>query len=53
MLNAQILESYQVDLVNLPYAFKAATAVGNGNHAAADEARRNQLDKADRNKPKF
>jgi hypothetical protein len=56
MLNrrdAQILESYQVDLVNLPYAFKAATVVADANRAAADQARRNQLDKADRNKPKF
>jgi len=56
MLNqrdAQILESYQVNLVNLPYAFKAASATGGANAAAADQARRKQNEKADQNKPKF
>ena len=56
MLNqrdAQLLESYQVDLVNLPYAWKAATVTANANHAAADEARRIQIEKADQKKPKF
>jgi hypothetical protein len=51
--DAQILESYQVDLVNLPYAFKAATVTGNANNAAADAARRKLVEQADQKKPKF
>jgi len=56
MLNlrdAQLLESYAVQLVNLPYALKGATATGNANKAAADRARQEQTDKADKNKPTF
>ena len=56
MLNlrdAQLLESYAVQLVNLPYALKGATATGNANKAPADRARQEQTDKADKNKPTF
>ena len=56
MLNrhdAQLLEAYTVELVNLPYALKAATATANAGNAAADQSRRNQLEKGDQNKPKF
>ena len=56
MLNrrdAQLLEAYNVELVNLPYALKAATATGNASNAAADQSRRNQIEKGDQNKPKF
>jgi len=56
MLNrrdAQLLEAYSVELVNLPFAMKAATATGNANNAAAEQSRRNQIEKADSNKPKF
>jgi hypothetical protein len=49
----ELLEAYNVELVNLPYALKAATATGNANNAAADQSRRNQIDKGDQNKPKF
>jgi hypothetical protein len=49
----QLLTSYNVELVNLPYAFKAATATANANNAAADQSRRNQIEKGDQNKPKF
>jgi len=49
----ELLASYNVELVNLPYAWKAATATGNANNAAADQGRRNQLEKGDQNKPKF
>src|SRR5262245_43091955 len=48
-----LLASYNVELVNLPYAWKAATATGNANNAAADQSRRNQIEKGDQNKPKF
>jgi hypothetical protein len=49
----QLLEAYTVELVNLPYALKAATVTGNANNAAADQSRRNQIEKGDQNKPKF
>jgi hypothetical protein len=49
----ELLGSYNVELVNLPYALKAATATGNANNAAADQERRNQIEKGDQNKPKF
>jgi hypothetical protein len=49
----ELLGSYNVELVNLPYALKAATATGNANNAAADQDRREQIEKADQNKPKF
>lgn len=48
----QLLVAYNVELVNLPYALKAAIATGNANNAA-DQARRNQIEKADQAKPKF
>lgn len=51
--NSQLLQGYNVELVNLPYALKAATATGNANNAAADQGRRNQIEKGDQNKPKF
>ena len=56
MLNrsgSELLVAYTVELVNLPYALKAATVTGNANNAAADQSRRNQLEKGDQNKPKF
>jgi hypothetical protein len=53
MRDAQLLDSYAVQLVNLPYALKAATATRNANSSAADRARQEQIDKADKNKPKF
>ena len=49
----ELLGSYNVELVNLPYAWKAATATGNANSAAADQSRRNQIEKGDQNKPTF
>jgi hypothetical protein len=47
------LQSYNVELVNLPYAFAAATVSMNANNKAADQARRDQENKADQNKPPF
>jgi hypothetical protein len=47
------LQSYNVELVNLPYAFAAATATMNVNNKAADQARRDQENKANQNKPTF
>ena len=49
----ELLGAYTVELVNLPYALKAATVTGKANNAAADQSRRNQTEKADQNKPKF
>lgn len=56
MLNlrdAQLLESYNVELVNLPLAYKAAAATADESNAAAGQARKDQINRADTNKPKF
>jgi hypothetical protein len=51
--DAQLLQAYTVELVNLPYALKAATVTANASNATADQERHNQLEKGDQNKPKF
>ena len=56
MLNrqdAQLLQAYTVELVNLPYAMKAATLTANANNAAAEKARQDQIKKANENRPVF
>lgn len=53
MRDAQLLDSYANQLVNLPYALTGAIATGNANKAAADRARQEQNDKANKNKPTF
>jgi len=53
MRDAQLLESYNVELVNLPFAFKAATATADANNDAVGQARKDQINRADTNKPKF
>ena len=49
----KLLQAYQVELVNLPYAVSAATATMSANNKAADQARRNLENKANQNKPVF
>jgi hypothetical protein len=51
--NSDLLQAYQVELVNLPYAVAAATVTMNANNKAADQARRDQENKANQNKPTF
>ena len=51
--NAELLQAYTVELVNMPYAVKAATITMNANNAAAAKARQNELNKANQNKPTF
>jgi hypothetical protein len=53
MRDAQLLQAYSVELVNLPYAVKAATITMNANNDAAEKARQAELKKADQNKPTF
>jgi len=48
-----LLEAYNVELVNLPYAFHAATVTANADNAAAEKARQEQMKKANKNKPDF
>lgn len=48
-----VIKSYHVELVNLPYAARAATITANAKKAAADRARQQQIEKASRNKPTF
>ena len=49
----QLLNSYSVQLVNLPYAFKAAMNTVNAKKGADDKARQDKLNKANQNKPVF
>lgn len=48
-----VLQSYSVELVNLPYAVRSATVTGNALNAAHKKAYENQIRQADQNKPKF
>jgi len=48
-----LLEAYNVELVNLPYAFRAATVTANADNAVAEKARQEQMKKANKNKPDF
>jgi len=51
MLNSgdeQLLQAYTIELVNLPYAHRAATATGNPRDSAAEKERQNLIDKANR-----
>ncbi len=49
----EMLSSYAVELVNLPYLYKAATNTLNAKNTESDKARREQLRKANENKPTF
>jgi len=56
MLNrhdAEMLQAYTVELVNIPYAVSAATNTLNANNAAADKARQDLVNKANQKKPSF
>lgn len=48
-----VLRAYHVELVNLPYAARAATITANAKKAAADRARQQQIERARGNKPTF
>lgn len=51
MLNSrdeQLLEAYTIELVNLPYALKAATATGNARNSDAEKQRQDLSNKANR-----
>ena len=55
MLNtadAQLLQAYTIELVNLPYALRAATITGNAKNADAEKARQDLINKGNR-KPTF
>lgn len=53
MRDPQLVRTYSVELVNLPYAVAAATNTMNANKAAADQARHDELNKANQNRPAF
>lgn len=56
MLNrhdAQMLEAYTVELVNVPYALSAASNTLHAKNAAAEKARKELVEKADQKKPAF
>jgi hypothetical protein len=45
-LDAELLQAYTVELVNLPYAVRAATVTLNAKNAKDNQARQNDLKKA-------
>ncbi|HEY1805494.1 MAG TPA: hypothetical protein VGG45_13550 [Terracidiphilus sp.] len=51
--NPQLLGSYNVQLVNLPYAYTAAMNTAGAAKAAAAKAQQDQINKAAQNKPAF
>lgn len=51
--DAQLLEGYNVTLVNLPYAFQAAMITQGVNNRDANQARQDQIKKGNENKPVF
>jgi hypothetical protein len=51
--NPQLLGSYNVQLVNLPYAYTAAMNTVASKNAAAAKAQQDQINKANQNKPTF
>jgi hypothetical protein len=53
MRDAQLLQAYSLELVNMPYAVAAATVTRNANKAVAEKARQDAIDQANKNKPKF
>lgn len=52
-LDAELLQAYTVELVNLPYAVRAATVTLNAKNAKDNQARQNDVKKANENKPVF
>jgi hypothetical protein len=48
-----LLEAYDVQLVNLPYAYQAALNTTNARDKAANRATQEQLQRANQNKPAF
>lgn len=53
MRDAQLVRTYTLELVNLPYAVGAATITMTANKTAAEKARQAELNKANQNKPVF
>jgi hypothetical protein len=52
-VNPDLLQSYNVELANLPYAYSAAMNTLRAHNASAEKARQEQQKNADQNKPKF
>ena len=50
--DGQLIESYTIELVNLPYALRAATVTGNAKSSEAEKARQDLINKGNR-KPTF
>ncbi len=51
--NPDLLQAYNVELANLPYAYSAAMNTLRAHDAVAEKARQEQLKKANQNKPSF
>lgn len=50
---ASLLNAYTVELMNLPYAYRAAMNTANAKNGAANKAQKDQLNRANQNKPVF
>lgn len=50
---AAVLNAWTVELMNLPYAYRAATNTFNAKNGAANKAQQDQLNRANQNKPTF
>lgn len=50
---ASLLNGYTVQLMNLPYMYRAAVNVANAKKADANKAQQDQLNRANQNKPTF
>jgi hypothetical protein len=50
---ASLLNAYTVELMNLPYAYKAAKNLANAKNGAASKAQQDQLNRANQNTPTF
>lgn len=53
MRDAELLQAYSVELVNLPYAYRAATVTTSAKNAVSSQARKEDLQKGNKNKPVF
>lgn len=50
---ASLLNGYTVELMNLPYAYRAAMNTANAKNGAANKTQQDQLNRANKNKPIF
>jgi hypothetical protein len=50
---ATLLNAYTVELINMPFAYRAAMNVANAKNGVAGKAQQDQMNRANQNKPSF